>query len=1103
MSLKTPSRGERPLSLERLESRQMMSGTALTAMQQETVQAAGMVLRDDPVTLLSGEKEFNGSTVEVIADSPVFTDGSFMIEVSVRPNVIRGQTFVSKYDSQSAQDQGFYLGMYPDGRLQFSVYGNGGDYRLLNTTEAPLVVGKWQKIRASFDIQSQKMSITVDGREIPATIPAAASKEIRTIHDGSSPVRVGASGFGGGLQDFLSSGVKDVTFYPGEFGAKQEAAAVDAVIAEEEAIPETVTAEKQITAESIDAVLRAAPVTLLSGTKEFNGSTVEVIADSPVFTDGSFTIEATVKPDVIKSQTIVSKYDSRVGDKSFFLGMLGDGRLQFIVYGDNGVYRMYETPTAPLTVGTWQQIRASFDIDSQKMTIMIDGKEIPMTLVEGSQEVKTLHDGTSPVQVAASSFGGGPTNYWDGWIEDPTFYPVDRYGIPQQAVTVGAVIAEEEAVLPLTEAEALTAEQELTAEMVQTVLTNLLQTEAAPQTLTDTPDLGGATLQNGVLQIALPGLGGTASMMSWQGHAQGNEVKTITGAEGRQAAIAAGVIVEEQEIDTTPTLADVLALPEGIQRNQNGTLCAVTKSTQELGKVTVSVGDARRYTHLVSQNGMIGGEGSGWTFGQAGLSLTFVDGPRYVQWIDLKRLSGYTSVKVHIWNAQGAVRTVWASESGRLEINDTVSIMATYPEQQSSSWVIQAINTDPIVPPPAFEETWMQASGELVGLDLSDTDQAVQSVDMNVHSNQSANTIQAIACRGEERIATQAVAEDGTVHFESLEGITSVLFVQSDPTATLYVTSMSVSGLEGSVAPASTALSPMSNADVAKCGARQWEHGNFNPADVAVRSGVQMNRGGYENRVNGRMLFQSGIPVNSQTQYTRYTLTATSGSVGIAGLWYADSDGLHRVPQEYWELVAGNSVIIAPGAPKYIVIDVGGNGTFDVAMNTADHATDIVPSQEMQLRSSVVIVRKTGPAEGFCTVPPGVSSENAHATAGGTVNMFYQILNDGLGSGPITVKIHVGQTGSIADPVQKEFTGEIRGLTSIGLSADVTLTADNDIATMEVVGANGASTTVGQQVRPAHGSEGTGLSILQQAEHLARAGRQVAEALRGNNPTAR
>ena len=172
-------------------------------------------------------------------------------------------------------------------------------------------------------------------------------------------------------------------------------------------------------------------------------------------------------------------------------------------------------------------------------------------------------------------------------------------------------------------------------------------------------------------------------------------------------------------------------------------------------------------------------------------------------------------------------------------------------------------------------------------------------------------------------------------------------------------------------------------------------------------------------------------------------------------------------------------------------------------MNVGDHATDIMPSQEMELRSTVLVVRKVGPAEGFCTVPAGVSSDNEHARAGGTVNMFYQIINDGLGGGPVTVKIHVGQSGTTADPVTRTFTGNISGLSTIGLSSNVTLTEDNDIATMEVVGANGESTVVGKQVRPAHGSEGTTLSILQQEEHLARAGRQVVEALRGNNPTAR
>jgi len=487
MSLKSPSRSraERHLTLESLESRQMMSGTTLASVQQDTAYLANAVLRDDPVTLLSGEKEFNGSTMECIADSPVFTDGSFTLETQIRVHAMKQQSIITKYDS-GVGDKSFQFSMLNTGQLQCDVYGapNGKNYLTFQTTGAPLTVGQWHTVRASFDLEHRQMAIMVDGQDVPGVI-IQTGEDVTALYDSKTAVRVGGRRTGGGDGNILDADVRDARYFPVDsFEEKAatpqplESPVVDAVIAKEKAVlplteAEAVTGKQQLTEASIDAVLRAEPVKLFEGTKEFSGSTMECIADSPVFTDGSFTIEAMVKPDVIKSQTIVSKYDSRVGDKSFFLGMLGDGRLQFVVYGDNGVYRMYETNTAPLTVGILQRLRASFDIDTQKMTITVDGKEIPMTLVEGSQEVKALHDGASPVQVAASSFGGGPTNYWDGPIEDMTFFPVDRYGIPAPAAAVDATVTEKEAVLPLTEAEAkaLTMEQERTSEEVRAVLT--------------------------------------------------------------------------------------------------------------------------------------------------------------------------------------------------------------------------------------------------------------------------------------------------------------------------------------------------------------------------------------------------------------------------------------------------------------------------------------------------------------------------------------------------------------------------------------------------------------------------------------------------------
>ncbi|MFH1444663.1 MAG: LamG-like jellyroll fold domain-containing protein [Candidatus Peregrinibacteria bacterium] len=432
-----PSQLEYHPRVRQLEDRIMLSATPLAAVQQDTAYLADATLRAEPVELLSGTKTFNGSTVETIADSPVFTDGSFTIALDIRPAVQQFQTFVSKYDSHN-QDTSFFLGMNADGRLQFSVYGEGGDYRLLYTDAAPLTIGVWQKLTASFDIQSQKMSITVDGKEVPSTINAI-SKEIRPMHDGVSQIRVGGSVFGGGtLTNQLKADVRDAMFYPvASFGGGQtqplpspeQAQATDAVLTEDE----PTTSNQQITAEAIDAVLRAEPVILLEGTKTFNGSTVECIADSPVFTDGSFTIALDIRPTVQQFQTFVSKYNSHDNqDQSFFLGMNADGRLQFSVYGEGGDYRLLYTDAAPLTMGVWQNLTASFDIQSQKMSITVDGKEVPSTINAISKEIRPIHDGVSPVRVGASVFGSGAiTNHLKSDVRGVTFYPVAKFGIPE------------------------------------------------------------------------------------------------------------------------------------------------------------------------------------------------------------------------------------------------------------------------------------------------------------------------------------------------------------------------------------------------------------------------------------------------------------------------------------------------------------------------------------------------------------------------------------------------------------------------------------------------------------------------------------------------
>jgi hypothetical protein len=424
----------------------MLSGTALAAVQQDTAYLANAVLRSDPVEILSAEKDFNGSTAERIADSPVFTDGSFTIEAEIQVNIIQQQSLFTKYNS-GAGDQSFHFCMLKDGRLQFDVYGNppSSSYLTFRTTGTPLAVGQWQSVRISFDLEHRQLAIMVDGQDVAGeTIQTGA--DITAIHDGDAPFRTGGRETGGGENNYLKGKVRNEKFWP-IASFEEKAQATDAVIEQVTETPtqeETITGEKQLTAESIDAVLRAEPVKLLEGTKEFNGSTVECIADSPIFTDGSFTVSMMVRPNVIKSQTFFSKYDSGTGDVSYGLSMLKDGRLDFCVCGNraNKEEMTMITSSVPLQTGIWQKLTVSFDIQKQKMIMLVDGQEVAGTLEQG-QPITAIHDGETPMRLGVEKTGGGFGNFLHGAMRDVTLYPVAFYGIPEEAEEAAAKEPEE------------------------------------------------------------------------------------------------------------------------------------------------------------------------------------------------------------------------------------------------------------------------------------------------------------------------------------------------------------------------------------------------------------------------------------------------------------------------------------------------------------------------------------------------------------------------------------------------------------------------------------------------------------------------------------
>ncbi|MFH0769870.1 MAG: LamG domain-containing protein, partial [Candidatus Peregrinibacteria bacterium] len=437
--MRSPASSPRRLSVETLEPRQMLSNTSLELggippEQDEMRVAAASLLsptfpvergegeaapRSEPLTLLSGRVEFNGKDrTEIIPDQPVFTEGSFTIDTWIRPDALRNQAIVSKYSSQGKADRSFFLGMLADGRLQFIVYADADAKvtRGITTEQAPLKVGTWQHLVASFDRDTQAMKISVDGKDVSAKLENG-SKEVSAIFDGTCPMLVGSVVFSSGPTQFFEGGLGDSRFHVGAW--------TETEIAEGQA--KGAAAPPKVSAAVIqEAAPLAEPLTLLSDRVEFNGKDrTEIVADQPVFTEGSFTIDTWIRPDALRDQAIVSKYSSQgKADRSFFLGMLADGRLQFVIYADAEakVTRGITTEQAPLTVGTWQHLVASFNRDTQAMKISVDGKDVAAKLENGSKEVSALYDGTCPVRMGSVVFSSGPTSFYKGGLGASRFY---------------------------------------------------------------------------------------------------------------------------------------------------------------------------------------------------------------------------------------------------------------------------------------------------------------------------------------------------------------------------------------------------------------------------------------------------------------------------------------------------------------------------------------------------------------------------------------------------------------------------------------------------------------------------------------------------------
>lgn len=593
---------------------------------------------------------------------------------------------------------------------------------------------------------------------------------------------------------------------------------------------------------------------------------------------------------------------------------------------------------------------------------------------------------------------------------------------------------------------------------------------------TETVDLAAATADgDGVLTANLARYGGSLSIKNWQGSSASNG--TLTPASSQDLhRIALSKTIDPNEVTITPLLSTLMGLKEGFQTtNRYDIPLSISKSVSQLGPVGIS-GEAGYYPincgpgtpskPVFVKGGLVGASTcanyASTTPLESG-NVTFGFGtPQYVRWIDIERITGSGNATVCITDDKGNVRTV-ATNDGIIAVDEIMQSFVIRNSSPTSMFGIRSINTTP----PASDLNipsgeWMQANGSLLSIDLSHTAKRTVKADVCVRSDQPGDVITATAYRGEKPVASTIVGADGNVHFEDESGMTSIIFSKSSKVSSLLFSGLIVTQAKDGAQPDPFDLTPEHNGTVAKFAAPTWDSGA--PGcfqDVGKRCGVRYPDPG-DNVGPGLLSFRNA---DDTDHYVRHEIRTCDGTATIADLLYVNDYGVYSVPHQYWKSIAPNAIITFPGCPKNLAFRVIGSGVLQYAGNLspADTCDEAMPNPGIEVQSEVLIMRDPNNAEGWQSPPAAVSSVQFRTDCG-LVNVLYRITNTGAYSGPVTARMHVGKTGTTADPVQKEITGALYGMSAKALSVTVSISGRGDIVTLEILDANGNSSTLQRRI---------------------------------------
>ena len=341
-------------------------GTVLFDASSNGLDAVTVSTRTTPVSGVSGvARHFGGwpDSAQVSADA-AFGSSSFSFSTWVRIDEYP-QNWGVLFSTYDGNFRGWYVGVYSDGRVIFSVSGLPSSNPWV-VSSASLELGRWSHITVTFEGASRRGLIYLDGVRVGSAVFPAWTPQV-----GVQPTFGRASWVN---SVYLKCRLDEAYLYPFERSPEDIQAEYGAHSGQQDPTPAAVW--------EFESAPDEHPVTLngLTGTvpgQSGNGQLFNVgwgsVAAHPDLSAGTFTWSAWVRLTALPDSWGIL-YSNYGGDyRGWYAGVHSDGRLIFSVSGLPSS-NPWLLSSASLTPGQWHRVAVTFDQISRRGAIYLDGQ---------------------------------------------------------------------------------------------------------------------------------------------------------------------------------------------------------------------------------------------------------------------------------------------------------------------------------------------------------------------------------------------------------------------------------------------------------------------------------------------------------------------------------------------------------------------------------------------------------------------------------------------------------------------------------------------------------------------------------------------------------